>query len=249
MYRGAIAKLIQTDWTEAGINRLAEVCAELLAADSALDHQGSLKVTGTVEFAGAVKALRWAKATSNAVIVPHTTAVNSSYVDCVKATNREGGVTGDVIRIYLPSPGATAECYMDPVAITSGTVLAYQHDQAGDAIAYSISGSEPLLRVALANQDMTWGTVAAGAGPYSATLQSFDFDTLSYVTTGQTISVYSACRNAAASGDYIWVSREPCSKVNEIWLFVGICGDPNFPGGYAPPTAFDSTAFDVTAFS
>jgi len=245
---GKYAAILLNDQQD--LNGLARSIYQVLTSPIDLQHTGPVTILGDVTIDGEVNSLRWAVTREDAVIVPYTDSPNSSYVDCWEATSRLGGKTANPVRVYLPATGSNEQCYFDPPAIETGSVIAYQYDINGDAIAYTMSATDPVVRVAIANEDMMWGTPTAGAGPYSATLQYpvFSGSVPTYTNTTKTVSVYSACRNACTSGDRILISKEVCSKENEMYLFVGIVGDPNNVGGYAPPVEFHNQRFSLTEF-
>lgn len=233
------------------INALARAIYQVLSSPVELIHAGLVTFTGDVTIDGEVNSLRWAVAREDAVIIPFTTVPNLSYVDCWEATSRKGGPTSKPVRVYLPLTGSNESCFFDPPEVEAGSVLAYQYDVNGDAIAYTLSAMDPVVRVAVANEDMMWGTPDAGNGPYSATLQFpvFSGSVPTYTNTTKNVSVYSMCRNSCTSGDRILLSREPCSKVNELYLFLGIVGDARNVGGYAPPVEFHNQRFDLSEFN
>jgi hypothetical protein len=248
VYKKAAARL--ATWQGDDINALAREIYQILTSPIELVHDGQVTILGDVKMDGDVRSLRWATARFDAVIVPDATEKNGSYVDCWEATSRLGGVTDVPVRVYLPSTGANTECVFDPPAIEAGTVLAYQYDQRGVAISYTMSAMEPTLRVALANQDMMWGTLTDSGGPYSATLVAPDDNASpTYSTTTRTVNVYSACRNTVSSGEYILIQKEVCSKTNELWLLIGLCGDAAYPGGRSPPVEFNNSEMMLSEFN
>ena len=245
---GKHAAILLNDFDD--LNALARAIYQIVSSPVELYHEGNVTVIGDVTMDGEVNSLRWAVARFDAEIIPYATEPNASYIDCWEATGKAGGLTDVPVRVYLPATGANELCFFDPPAIEAGSVLAYQYDINGQAIAYTLSAMDPVVRVARADEDMMWGTTSAGAGPYLATLQHpvFSGATPVYTPTTRQVNVYSACRNSCTSGDYILLNREVCSKENELWLFLGIVGDPDHVGGYAPPVEFHNQEVSLLEF-
>lgn len=248
MYKQAAARL--ANWKGDDINALAKELYQILTSPIELQHEGEMTILGDVTLEGDVRSLRWAVARFDAVIVPYATQPNASYVDCWEATDHTGGLTSTPVRVFMPSIGANTECHFDPPPIEAGSIICYQLDQQGKAIAYTLGAMEPTLRIAKPDTAITYGSLTAAAGPFTATLYAPD-DSASptYSATTRSVNVYSACNNWAKADDYIVIQKEVCSKNNELWLMIGICGDASFPGGYAPPMEVNNSEFSTSEFS
>jgi hypothetical protein len=86
---------------------------------------------------------------------------NDSYVDCLKANDRNGTLAGGTVRVFLPRAGAT-----DP-NVHSGDVLAYAIDGSGNAICITDVNDDPLGTVkGMRSADVPrgWTMVAEGRG-------------------------------------------------------------------------------------
>ena len=104
-----------------------------------LEHRGDViingdKITNLVTTTSATAEVLWAVATANWT----NNAGNASYVDCDKASDRDGTLTSGTVRVYLPRSSGS-----DP-NVRTGDVIGYLADAAGDAIVATDVNDDPI---------------------------------------------------------------------------------------------------------
>lgn len=111
-----------------------------------LEHRGDViingdKITNLVTTTSATAEVLWAVATANWT----NNAGNASYVDCDKASDRDGTLTSGTVRVYLPRSSGS-----DP-NVRTGDVIGYLADAAGDAIVATDVNDDPIGTIKLWN--------------------------------------------------------------------------------------------------